>query len=297
MDLFVVGSVAIDVVDTPRASSGRVLGGSATYAAYAASFFSKVGIVSVVGSDFPEEYLEVLRRRGINLDGLAFAPGPSFFWHGRYAEDSNERVTVKVCPNVLGEFDGSVPESYLGAPCVLLGNCSPSLQLSVVNQLAPSRLVFADTMDHWITGSCEGVRELIRRSTGIFVNEFEATLLTDAEPQDAARKLHEMGPQVVVVKLGTKGSILSWRGGAIHVPVYKVKDVLDATGAGDCFAGGFMGYLSGKPELSRKVLVDACVYGTVMASFCIESFSLNRLERVSPAEIEERRRDVLERTR
>lgn len=294
MDIITVGSVAIDVVDTPLCSSGEVLGGSATYFAYSASFFARVGIVSIVGTDFPEEYVRVLSERKIDLCGLLFRRGRTFRWHGRYSENWDERITVEIQHNLLGEFDGTVPDLYRDVHAVFLANGSPELQLAVLNQMHSPRLILSDTMDHWIRDAPGAVREVIRRSTGILINEFEAEMLTGKTGEDSACSLHQLGPEIVVVKMGSKGSLLSWHHQLTRIPIYTVSEVRDPTGAGDCFGGGFAGYLAPKPNYGRKELVDACVYGSVMASFCIESFGLERLRQVTPAQIEERYRKVLE---
>jgi len=245
MSILVVGTVAFDSIETPRGSAERVLGGSASYFAVAASFFSPVKIVGVVGEDFPEDYLEIFSQRGVDLQGLKRAPGETFHWRGRYHEDLNVRDTVELRLNVLTGFSPTLPESYRDAEYVFLGNIDPGMQIEVLSQLRRMRLVACDTMDHWIQGSGEALRKLLQRIEMLIINDSEARLLSgEHNIVRAARSILKMGPKVVLIKRGEYGVLQFSDSSIFSTPAYPLEEVFDPTGAGDSFAGGFLGHLA-----------------------------------------------------
>lgn len=289
MSILVVGTVAFDSIETPRGSVERVLGGSASYFAVAASFFSPVKIVGVIGQDFPEDYLAIFSRRGIDLEGLAREKGETFHWRGRYHEDLNVRDTVELHLNVLVDFVPRLPESYRGAEYVFLGNIDPNMQMEVLNQLKRMRLVACDTMDHWIQGSGDELRKVLRKIEMLIINDSEARLLSgEHNIVRAARSILKLGPKVVLIKRGEYGVLQFSDSSIFATPAYPLEEVFDPTGAGDSFAGGFLGYLAHSRDHSQKGLRRAIVYGSVVASFTVEDFGLKRLTTLSLPEIEER---------
>lgn len=289
MSILVVGTVAFDSIETPHGFAERVLGGSASYFAVAASFFSPVKIVGVVGEDFPEDYLEIFSQRGVDLQGLKRAPGETFHWRGRYHEDLNVRDTVELHLNVLTGFSPTLPESYRDAEYVFLGNIDPSMQIEVLSQLRRMRLVACDTMDHWIQGSGEALRKLLRRIEMLIINDSEARLLSgERNIVRAARSILKMGPKVVLIKRGEYGVLQFSDSSIFATPAYPLEEVFDPTGAGDSFAGGFLGHLARSGDQGQGGLRRAIVYGSVVASFTVEDFGLQRLTRLSVEEIEER---------
>ena len=289
MSILVVGTVAFDSIETPRGSVERVLGGSASYFAVAASFFSPVKIVGVIGQDFPEDYLAIFSRRGIDLEGLAREKGETFHWRGRYHEDLNVRDTVELHLNVLVGFVPRLPESYRGAEYVFLGNIDPAMQMEVLNQLERMRLVACDTMDHWIQGSSDELRKVLRKIEMLIINDSEARLLSgEHNIVRAARAILKLGPKVVLIKRGEYGVLQFSDSSVFATPAYPLEEVFDPTGAGDSFAGGFLGYLARSRDHSQKGLRRAIVYGSVVASFTVEDFGLKRLTTLSLPEIEER---------
>jgi len=297
MSILVVGTVAFDSIETPRGSAERVLGGSASYFAVAASFFSPVKIVGVVGEDFPEDYLEIFSQRGVDLQGLKRAPGETFHWRGRYHEDLNVRDTVELRLNVLTGFSPTLPESYRDAEYVFLGNIDPGMQIEVLSQLRRMRLVACDTMDHWIQGSGEALRKLLRRIEMLIINDSEARLLSgEHNIVRAARSILKMGPKVVLIKRGEYGVLLFSDSSIFATPAYPLEEVFDPTGAGDSFAGGFLGHLARSGDHGQGGLRRAIVYGSVVASFTVEDFGLQRLTRLSVEEIEERYQRFIELT-
>ncbi|MBI2211441.1 MAG: sugar kinase [Deltaproteobacteria bacterium] len=297
MSILVVGTVAFDSIETPRGFAERVLGGSASYFAVAASFFSPVKIVGVVGEDFPEDYLEIFSQRGVDLQGLKRAPGETFHWRGRYHEDLNVRDTVELHLNVLTGFSPTLPESYRDAEYVFLGNIDPGMQIEVLSQLRRMRLVACDTMDHWIQGSGEALRKLLRRIEMLIINDSEARLLSgEHNIVRAARSILKMGPKVVLIKRGEYGVLLFSDSSIFATPAYPLEEVFDPTGAGDSFAGGFLGHLARSGDHGQGGLRRAIVYGSVVASFTVEDFGLQRLTRLSVEEIEERYQRFIELT-
>jgi len=289
MSILVVGTVAFDSIETPFGSAERVLGGSASYFAVAASFFSPVKIVGIIGQDFPEEYLTIFSGRGVDLEGLRREKGETFHWRGRYHEDLNVRDTVELHLNVLSGFVPHLPESYRDAEYVFLGNIDPDMQMEVLRQLRRMRLVACDTMDHWILNSGAALRQVLRKIETLIINDSEARLLSgEHNIVRAARAILKMGPKVVLIKRGEYGVLQFSDSSIFGTPAYPLEEVFDPTGAGDSFAGGFMGYLARSGDHSERGLRRSIVYGSVVASFTVEDFGLKRLTRLSLGEVEER---------
>ncbi|MEK7229074.1 MAG: PfkB family carbohydrate kinase, partial [Candidatus Binatota bacterium] len=270
-------------------SAERVLGGSASYFAVAASFFSPVKIVGIIGQDFPQEYLTIFSGRGVDLEGLRREKGETFHWRGRYHEDLNVRDTVELHLNVLSGFVPHLPESYRDAEYVFLGNIDPDMQMEVLRQLRRMRLVACDTMDHWILNSGAALRKVLRKIETLIINDSEARLLSgEHNIVRAARAILKMGPKVVLIKRGEYGVLQFSDSSIFGTPAYPLEEVFDPTGAGDSFAGGFMGYLARSGDHSERGLRRSIVYGSVVASFTVEDFGLKRLTRLSLGEVEER---------
>ena len=285
--LLVVGSVALDTVETPAERREAVLGGSATYFAYSASFFAPVRLVGVVGDDFPPACRQVLAEREIDLTGLETRPGKTFRWTGRYAESMNQRETVSAELNVFGEHTPEVPSAFRDSAYVFLANCRPAVQRAVLDQLTGPRLVVADTMNLWIETTREELLDLIGRVGGLMLNDEEARMLTGrTDLVRAAGEIRRLGPRFVVVKKGEHGVLVADEAGIAALPAYPVAGVKDPTGAGDSFAGGMMGRLARTGEVDR--IRCAVAHGTIVASFCVEAFSLDRLRKLTEAEIEQR---------
>jgi sugar/nucleoside kinase (ribokinase family) len=289
MAVLVVGTVALDTVETPHGVAPNVLGGSATYFSYAASFFTKVHLVAVVGEDFPKEHRQLFVDRGVDTAGLSTRPGKTFFWRGRYHEDMNSRETLEVHLNVFGEFDPVLPEAYRRIPYVFLANGSPTIQLKVLQQVRQPKLVLADTMDLWIETQRDDLLALLPRLDGLVLNDGEAKLLSDeVNLIRAGEKVRQLGPKFVIIKKGEHGSFLFSQDGVFVLPGYPTPDVRDPTGAGDTYAGGIMGYLASDDSPPPGRLRRAIAYGTVVASLTVEDFSLERLKRTTRQEIDQR---------
>lgn len=289
MSVLVVGTVAFDSIETPFGSAERVLGGSAAYFALAASFFTGVRMVGVIGQDFPQEYIELLARRGIDLEGLQREVGDSFHWRGRYHEDINIRDTLELHLNVLSGFVPRLPDRYQDAEYVFLGNIDPVMQMEVLNQMRRMRLVVCDTMDHWIRESPAELRKVLRRIEMLVVNDSEARLLSGHNNiVRAARAILKMGPKVVLIKRGEYGVLQFSDSTIFATPAYPLEEVFDPTGAGDSFAGGFLGQLARSGDHSQRGIRRAIVYGSVVASFTVEDFGVKRLTSVSLPDIEQR---------
>jgi sugar/nucleoside kinase (ribokinase family) len=290
-DLLVVGSVALDSVATPFGKVDEALGGSATYFSYAASFFTRVRLVATVGDDFPEDHVRVLRQRGVDVAGLQrSAGGRTFRWVGEYGYDLNEARTLDTQLNVLATFRPVLPADLRRVPYVFLANIDPELQLDVLHQMAERpRLVALDTMNFWIQGQREALLRVLREVDVVTINDAEARQLA-GEPNliRAARVIAGMGPRVVVVKRGEYGALMLADAAFFAAPAYPLESVFDPTGAGDTFAGGFMGHLASTGANDPASMRRAVVYGSVMASFTVEDFSLNRLLRLESSEIADR---------
>jgi sugar/nucleoside kinase (ribokinase family) len=292
-ELLVVGSVALDSVETPFGQVQEVLGGSATYFSCSASFFTRVRLVATVGQDFPKEHVQLLEERGVDVGGLSVAAGRTFRWSGAYGYDLNEARTLDTQLNVFADFRPALAEDLRRVPYLVLANIDPELQLEVLHQMRERpRLVALDTMNFWIQGKREPLGRVLREVDVVTINDAEARQLA-GEPNlvKAARAIAAMGPRTVVVKRGEYGALLLDEGAFFVVPAYPLESVFDPTGAGDTFAGGFMGSLAARDRVDRGTLRRAMVYGSVMASFTVEDFSLNRLARLAPHEIERRYAD------
>ena len=294
MGVLVVGTVAFDSVETPHASAERILGGSAAYFAMTASFFAPVQLVGVIGEDFPQEYLDLLSGRGVDLEGLKREKGDTFYWRGRYHEDLNVRDTLELHLNVLSGYVPHLPESYRDSQYVFLGNIDPTMQLKVLEQLTNSRLVACDTMDHWIQGSNAELQKVLRRVEILVINDSEARLLSGQHNiVKAARSILKMGPRVLLIKRGEYGVLQFTDSSVFATPAFPLEEVFDPTGAGDSFAGGFVGYLARTGDHSERGLRRAIAYGSVVASFAVEDFGLRRMIPLTLQEIEDRYRRFL----
>jgi sugar/nucleoside kinase (ribokinase family) len=291
MAVLVVGTVALDSIETPHGRAERVLGGSAVYFAWAASFFTQVSLVGVVGDDFPEEYRRLLAERGLDLCGLQTQPGgKTFFWKGRYHEDMNHRDTLEVQLNVLADFEPVLPEAFRRLPYLFLGNSSPVLQMKVLQQMERRpEMVLADTMNFWIESQRPDLLRLLPCLDGLVLNDEEARLLSqDDNLIRAGKKIRALGPKFVIVKKGEHGSFLFSQDGVFVLPGYPTEEVVDPTGAGDAYAGGIMGYLASDASPPPGRLRRAIAYGSVLGSLTVEGFSLDRLRRTTRAEIDQR---------
>jgi len=280
-----VGSIAFDSIETPEGRADEILGGSATYFGFAASLYGPIGLVGVVGHDFPEAHLDAFRSRGIDTAGVHRAPGRTFRWAGRYLDDMNVRETTLLELNVFAEFDPRLPESYRDCGCCFLANGSPAIQMAVLDQLRKPRLVLAD----YIANHHADVLEMLRRVDGVIINDEEAQMLSGRRNLvAAARAVARLGPRIVIVKKGAHGAMLVADDGVFLLPAFPVEEVHDPTGAGDCFAGAFMGYLAATRGRSFAAMRRALVQATVAASFNVEAFGVERLRALTLADIEAR---------
>jgi len=293
MPLLVVGSVAIDNVETPKERRDNLLGGSATHFSYAASFFTSVRLVGVVGEDWPPEHTQLLADRGIDTSGLSVVDGgKTFTWTGRYEPNMNDRETLEVELNVFGDFDPVLPEQYQKAKYVFLANGVPSVQLKVLSQVPGRRLAVADTMDLWIQTQRDDLDTLLGQLDGLVLNDSEAKLLCGTENLvEAGHQVRAMGPKFVIIKKGEHGAMFFSEHETYVLPAFPTPNVVDPTGAGDSFAGGMMGYLSEQDNFDPKTLKTAMAYGTLTASFNVEGFGLERMQEISRDDIESRMRD------
>ena len=298
MSVLIVGSTALDSIETPKAENPRLLGGSASHAAVAASYFSPVNLVGVVGADFPRRYIQLYRRHGIDLAGLQILPGKTFHWSGEYEANMNNRRTLLTELGVFEHFTPTLPPAYQRAPFVLLANIAPALQLHVLDQMRQPKFVAADTMDLWLNVALPDLLRLIKRLDAFVLNDSEAHQLTQEENMLAAlRKIHRMGPKYVVIKQGSHGSVLSGPRGLFLCPAYPLRAVVDPTGAGDSFAGAMMGYLAAAKGPVEQHIRRATIYGTAVASFCCEGFGLKCTSQLTRPRIEMRVRELEKLTR
>jgi sugar/nucleoside kinase (ribokinase family) len=288
MPLLVVGSVALDSIETPTASRDRVLGGSAVFFSYAASYFAPVRLVGVVGEDWPAEHTELLKQRKIDTSGLhVVAGGKTFFWKGKYLPNMNDRETLEVQLNVFGDFLPTLPEAFRRSDYVFLANGSPATQMKTLDQVHGPKLVVADTMDLWIREQHAGLMTLLKRIDGLVLNDSEAKLLTGEENLvTAGRKVLGLGPKFVVIKKGEHGALFFSAHETYVLPAYPTEKVVDPTGAGDSFAGGMMGYLASQNNLDPKTLKEALAYGILVASFNVEDFSLERMKKIDRSDLD-----------
>ncbi|MBZ5576893.1 MAG: sugar kinase [Acidobacteriia bacterium] len=296
MSLVVVGSVAYDGVETPHGTVDRMLGGAATYISLAASYFTDVKIVAVVGDDFADQDRQLLASRKIDLAGMETVKGgKTFFWKGVYSSDMNDRTTLQTDLNVFADFKPKLPEPYRAAPYLLLGNIQPALQRSVHGQMSGVKFTGGDTMNYWINDFRGELLQTLKTWDFLLINDGEARLLSGEQNlRRAAAKIHQMGPRTLVIKRGEYGAVLFHGGHHFMAPGYLLETVFDPTGAGDCFAGGFMGYLAGhgiRPKEGHMDMAElrrAVIYGSVMGSFCCEKFGVDRFRTLSHDEVEAR---------
>lgn len=293
MGILVVGSVAYDSIETPFGKRDRILGGSGTYFSTSASFFTDVSLVAVVGEDFEQEHVDFLASRNIDLKGLSRVPGNTFHWKGRYGYDLNEAQTLETHLNVFETFRPVIPTDYAESDYLFLANIDPELQMEVLSQVKSPRLVACDTMNFWISSKPEALKKVLAKVDIVIINEGEARQFA-GEPNlvKAARSILALGVKTLVVKRGEYGVLMFSGSSVFSAPAYPLEEVFDPTGAGDTFAGGFMGYLANTGDTSEEGVRQAIIFGSVMASFNVEDFSLNRMKSLSYREIEERYRSI-----
>jgi len=286
--LVIVGTCAFDQIETPFGKTDKILGGAATFIGLAASQFkTDSAIVSIVGEDFPQSYIDLLANRNINLEGLEIVKGgKTFFWSGRYHNDMNSRDTLITDLNTLADFNPKVPEEYRDAEIVMLGNLQPSVQLSVIEQMSKPKLVVLDTMNFWMDVALDELKETLKKVDVITINDEEARQLSgEYSLVNAAKKIYEMGPQYVVIKKGEHGALLFHQDEMFFAPALPSTDVFDPTGAGDTFAGGFTGYLASSGEITFENMKTALIYGSCLASFTVEKFGTDRIASITAEEI------------
>jgi sugar/nucleoside kinase (ribokinase family) len=291
MSLLVVGSLALDTIETPFGKAERTVGGSATFISTAASYFIQpVRLVGIVGGDFPKEELDFLEQREIDLEGLQIIEsGKTFHWHGRYNYDLNSRDTLTTELNVFADFDPVIPASFTKSQYVCMGNINPELQKKVFMQLDSPKLVIADTMNFWIEGKHDALVDFLQYVNVFILNDSEARELSkEFNLFKAAHKIQSMGPKIVIIKKGEHGALLFYENEMFSAPAYPLESIYDPTGAGDSFAGGFIGYIAKTDDLSYENMKRAVVYGSTVASFCVEKFSLDGLRDLSTFEIKDR---------
>jgi sugar/nucleoside kinase (ribokinase family) len=298
MSVLIVGSTALDSIKTPKAENPRLLGGSASHAAVAASFFSPVKLVGVVGDDFPRRYLQLYGRHRIDVQGLQVMKGKTFHWSGEYEANMNNRRTLLTELGVFETFTPTLPNSHKNSPFVLLANIAPSLQHHVLNQMQRPKFVVADTMDLWLNIALPDLLKLLKRLDGFVLNDSEAHQLTSEDNVFAAlKKIHKMGPKYVIIKKGSHGSILSGPRGFFICPAYPLHRVVDPTGAGDSFVGGMMGYLATAKGSIEEKMRRSMICGSVVASFCCEGFGLTRTTKIKRSQIDQRVKELERLTR
>jgi len=292
--LLIVGTVAFDAIETPFGKTDKILGGAGTYIGLsAANFDIDSAVVSVVGDDFPQEYLDLMKNNNIDIEGIEVVKGgKTFFWSGRYHNDLNSRDTLDTQLNVLADFNPVVPSNYKDAAYVMLGNLHPLVQLSVLEQVENPKLVVLDTMNFWMDNTPEDLDKVIAKVDVITINDEEARQLSgEYSLVKAARKIAEMGPKYIVIKKGEHGALLFHKDQIFHAPALPLEEVFDPTGAGDTFAGGFIGYLAKTNDISFENMKNAVIYGSNLASFCVEKFGTERMQKLSREEVSERLQD------
>ncbi|MEK7689070.1 MAG: PfkB family carbohydrate kinase [Deltaproteobacteria bacterium] len=292
MSILVVGSVAFDSVETPFGKAENVLGGSATYFSTAASYFSDVKLVAVVGEDFPDEHIDFLKNKGVDVNGLKRVPGKTFRWQGSYDYDLNEAHTLATHLNVFEKFKPEIPLAYQDTPYVFLANIDPAIQLDVLLQVEKPKFVACDTMNFWIEGKPQDLKRLLSKVDLFVLNEGEAREFA-GEPNlvRAAKQILSYGPKTLIIKRGEYGALMFNGNSVFSAPAYPLESIFDPTGAGDSFAGGLMGYLANTDDTSEANIRQAIIFGSVMASFNVEDFSLNRMKTLTLKEIHERYRE------
>jgi len=292
MSIVVVGTVAFDAIETPFGKTDKILGGAATYISLSASYFSKnINLVSVVGSDFPENYIQLLKNHSTNVDGLqVIQDGKTFFWSGKYHNDMNSRDTLITELNVLADFNPVVPESYKNCDFLMLGNLTPQVQKKVIEQLNQKpKLIVLDTMNFWMDIALDDLKDVISKIDVLTINDEEARQLSGVYSLvKASRKILSMGPKFLIIKKGEHGALLFDKERMFYAPALPLEDVQDPTGAGDTFAGGFIGYLESTNDISFENMKRAIIYGSTMASFSVEKYGTERLQNLTQTEINER---------
>ncbi|MBL7158276.1 MAG: bifunctional hydroxymethylpyrimidine kinase/phosphomethylpyrimidine kinase [Candidatus Omnitrophica bacterium] len=299
MSILIVGSVALDGIKTPLGECREVLGGSATYSSTSARFFSPdVNIVAVVGKDFPEKHVRFFKKRGIGTDGLAREKGKTFRWEGEYGPDMADARTIATHLNVFADFNPCIPQALKKSKFLFLANIDPDLQDKVLKQIARPQLIVCDTMNYWIEKKPRQLKRLIGKVDVMLLNESEARQLTGVTSViKAAKSIRKLGARIVIVKKGEHGALLFLKDSIFSAPAYLMESVFDPTGAGDTFAGGFLGYLAGRKRINDAELKKALVYGNIMATFAVEDFSLGRLNSITRKDIEKRFREFKTLTR
>lgn len=292
MSLLIVGTMAFDALETPFGKVDRIVGGSATYAAWAASqLTTPIKQVSIIGGDFPDEEINLLKDRGVEFDGVEVVPhGKSFFWSGRYHLDMNTRDTLVTELNVLADFNPVIPENYQDCKYVMLGNLAPAVQMSVLDQLKHRPdLIIMDTMNFWMDVAMDGLKDVLKRVDLLLVNDSEARQLSgEHSVVKAAKKILQMGPKYIIIKKGEHGALLFYGDKIFSAPALPLEDVFDPTGAGDTFAGGFIGYLARIGNISFESMKAGVIIGSAMASFCVEKFGPDRMKELTPEDIDRR---------
>ena len=297
MSLIVVGTMAFDAIETPFGKIDRIVGGSATYVAYAASnFIQPINQVSIIGDDFPAEEIVELKTRGVVMDGVEIIKDKkSFFWSGRYREDMNSRDTLVTDLNVLADFDPKLPDSYLDSEFVMLGNLQPTVQMNVIKQLRRPKLIVMDTMNFWMESAMPELEKVLKKVDVLLINDAEARQLSGQYSLvKASKAILAMGPKFLIVKKGEHGALLFHGDKVFFAPALPLEEVFDPTGAGDTFAGGFMGHLAKTKDISFENMKTAIIVGSAMASFCVEKFGPNRLKEISKEDIDKRLRQFRE---
>ena len=297
MSVLVVGSVALDTIITPFGKAERVLGGSASYFSVSASNFTNVNFVGAIGEDFPDKYIKMFKKRGIDLEGLQKCPGKTFFWKGEYSWDFADPRTYATELNVFADFEPSIPQSYRNSKYVFLANIDPQLQLNVLKQVKKPKLVACDTMNYWIESKPKHLNNLLKHVDVFLLNSSEARQIPNkTNIISAGKALIKKGPKIVIIKKGENGVLLFSENSIFTAPAYLLESVVDPTGAGDTFAGGFMGYLAACQKTTQSALRKAVVYASVMATFTVEDFSLRRLQKVNKVQIAKRLKQFKEYT-
>jgi len=298
MSLLVVGSVAFDGIETPQGKRDRMLGGAASYIALAACHFAPVRLVAIVGDDFTDEDMGIFNNRRIDLTGIERATGKTFYWAGRYNENMNQRTTLTTELNVFANFKPTLPDSYTDSPYIFLGNIDPTLQRSVLTQVKRKpKVVGLDSMNYWIERTPVELKETLKRIQVLVINDEETRQLTgEHNLTRAAKAIFKMGPKMLVIKRGEHGALMVHENFLFSVPAFPLENVCDPTGAGDSFAGGFMGYLASVGKITEHTLRNAMVYGSVLGSFAVEKFGVERLTKLTRAEISQRARLFLKLT-
>ncbi len=287
--ILVIGSVALDTIASPSGYSKEILGGSATYFSISASFFAPVNMVATVGLDFPEKHKKTIKSFGVDMKGLEVKEGKTFRWEGSYIKDMNCAETIDTQLNVFADFKPCLPKGYEKSKYIFLANIDPDLQIFILKRFSGKRFIGCDSMNHWIKHKSASLKNMIKKTSIIFLNDLEAKMLSgESNILKAGRSLLSMGPRFAVVKRGEYGAILFSKNFIFTAPAYLLEEVQDPTGAGDTFAGGFMGYLAKKDAISEKNMKNALLWGTVMASFTVQDFSINRFLKISKRDIDKR---------